>query len=51
MQIAAGKMAADTTMGTRSPITRMLADAIGLEPPDSSPDFEAAVRPKDVSSP
>ncbi|MCU1361247.1 MAG: Acyl-CoA dehydrogenase family er 11 [Ilumatobacteraceae bacterium] len=51
MQVAAGKMAADTTMGTRSPITRMLADAIGLEPPEASPDYEAAVRPKDAATP
>jgi aminoglycoside phosphotransferase (APT) family kinase protein len=44
MQIAAGRLDPSTTMGTRSPITRMLASAIGVEPPEAAPEFEAAAR-------
>jgi hypothetical protein len=43
MQIAAGRMPPDTTMGTRSPVTALLATGIGLDVPEPSPDFERAV--------
>jgi aminoglycoside phosphotransferase (APT) family kinase protein len=44
MQVAAGHMPSSTTMGTRSPVTRMLAESIGLDPPPLSPDYEAVLQ-------
>jgi aminoglycoside phosphotransferase (APT) family kinase protein len=44
MQIASGALPANTTMGTRSPVTQMLAGYIGREPLPLSPDYEAVLR-------
>jgi aminoglycoside phosphotransferase (APT) family kinase protein len=43
LQVAAGLMPASTTMGTRTPVTGMLAASIGLDPPPLSPDYEVVL--------